>query len=80
VGTITGKHRIDQIADKAARLAEANDMFQNFLAKAKSGPVSREEFVTFVAEVSSKLADAGDIRGAIMAAHMNPHGGPDRRR
>jgi hypothetical protein len=72
--TIIGKHRIDQIADKAARLAEATDMFKKFLTKAKSGPVSREEFVAFVAEVGSKLADAGDVHGAIMAAHMNPQG------
>jgi len=78
--TVIGRHRIDQISDQAARLKEASVMFEHFLAKAKDAPVSREEFVKFVAEVSSKLADAGDVRGAIMAAHMNPQGGPPGRR
>ena len=77
---VVGKAQIDAIADKAARLGEANDMFKRFVAKAKSGPISREEFATFVAEVSSKLADAGDIRGGIMAMHTNPRGGPPGRK
>jgi hypothetical protein len=77
---VVGKAQIDAIADKAARLNEANELLKRFVAKAKSGPVSREEFVAFVAEASSKLADAGDVRGAIMAAHLNPRGGPPGRR
>jgi hypothetical protein len=77
---VVGKTQIDAIADKAARLAEANEIFKHFVAKSKSGPVSREEFVTFVNRVTEKLADAGDIHHAIMAAHLNPRGGPPGRR
>jgi hypothetical protein len=77
---IVGKTQIATLADKAARLKEASEMFQNFISKANAAPVPREEFVTFVNRVTEKLADAGDIHHSIMAMHLNPRGGPPGRR
>jgi hypothetical protein len=77
--SIVGKTQIDAIADKAARLKEASEVFDQFISKAKAAPVSREEFVTFVNRATEKLADAGDIHHSIMAMHLNPRGGPGRR-
>jgi hypothetical protein len=77
---VVGKAQIDAIADKAARLKEASEVFEQFISKAKAAPISREEFVTFVNRVTEKLADAGDVHHSIMAMHLNPRGGPAGRR